>query len=184
MNILSLSLDPSTNLICPEILASDGAYVLTPCPDKSEQDVQNFFKNSFSAAKLKAENATVWLASSTGNKAAYNTALRELNDAGVTVYQLNYSKDNLPQTTVYQVNSKPATAEFIANTLNATAVNLPPPGVTVDKNKVDVIIVLGQNAAVLPSPPLYVPPPARTSTSATDTIDTITSTSTATSTKQ
>jgi LCP family protein required for cell wall assembly len=184
MNILSLSLDPSTNLICQEILASDGAYVLTPCPDKSEQDVQNFFKNSFSAAKLKAENATVWLASSTGDKAAYNTALRELNDAGVTVYQLNYSKDNLSQTTVYQVNSKPATAEFIANTLNATAVNLPPPGVTVDKNKVDVIIVLGQNAGILPSPPLYVPPPARTSTSATDTIDTITSTSTATSTKQ
>ncbi len=161
MNILSLSLDPDTYLICPEILASDGAYILTPCPGKSDADIQNFFKNSFAIAKLKDENATVWLASSTGDTQAYNTAFRDLTDAGLTVYQLNYSLDKLPQTIYYQVNPKPATAEFIGNELNATAVTLPPPGVTPDKNKVDVIVVLGQNAPTEPPPTPYVAPPAQ-----------------------
>ena len=171
MNMLSLSLDPDTGLICQEILASDGAYVLTPCADKSEQDIKNFFKNSFSAAKLKAENPVVWLASSTGDKQAYDTAFREMTDAGILVYQLNYTKDNLSQTTIYQVDPKPATAEFITNTLNASPVSLPPPGMTItDSSKVDIIVVLGQNAVSKPAPPLYIPPPARIPTTTTSTI--------------
>jgi polyisoprenyl-teichoic acid--peptidoglycan teichoic acid transferase len=180
MQTLSLSLDPDTGLICPEILASNGAYVLTPCPDKSIQDVQNFFKNSFSIGKLTAEKSTVWLANSTGNKQAYDTAFRQLTDAGIKVYQLSYSLDNLPQTIVYQVNPKPATAEFVKNTLNATEVTLPPPGVTVSKDKVDVIVVLGQNAPVESAPTPYVAPPARvpSTTPATSTINSLISTST------
>jgi LCP family protein required for cell wall assembly len=182
MQTLSLSLDPDTGLICPEILASNGAYVLTPCPGKSTESVKNFFKNSFSIGKLTQEQSTVWLASSTGNKAAYDTAFRELTDAGIMVYQLSYSKDNLPQTIVYQVNPKPATAEFIKNSLNAIEVTLPPPGVTVTKAKVDIIIVLGQNAASKPAPAPYVAPPARVPSTTTSTIDTIIPTSTPVST--
>lgn len=159
MSTLSLSLDPDTRLICPEILASNGAYVLVPC--RSETDVKNFFKNSFSIGKISAEHATIWLANSTGNAAIYNTAFRKLTDAGLSVYQLNYSKDNLPQSLVYQVNPEPASAEFIANELNAASVNLPPPGVTVDAKKVDIIIVLGQNAPLEDAPAPYIPPPAR-----------------------
>ncbi|MDR3642040.1 MAG: LCP family protein [Candidatus Doudnabacteria bacterium] len=186
MQTLSLSLDPDTGLICPEILASNGAYVLTPCQGKSPADVQNFFKNSFSIGKLAAEKSTVWLADSTGNQQAYDTAFRELTDAGITVFQLAYSKDHLAQTIVFQANPKPATAEFIKNSLNAEEVTLPPPGVTVNKDRVDVIVVLGQNAPALPPPPLYVPPPARVAaipTTATDTINSIASTTTATTTK-
>jgi LCP family protein required for cell wall assembly len=179
MSMISLSLDPSTNLICPEILASDGAYVLTPCPGKSDQDVQDFFKNSFAIGKITDEQATVWLASSTGNQAAYDTAFRALTDAGMTVYNLDYSKDELPQTIVYQANPKPATAEFIENELSATEASIPPPGVTVDKTKVDIIVVLGQNAPVEAAPPLYVAPPARSDTT---TGDTSASSTTATST--
>ncbi len=182
MQTLSLSLDPDTGLICPEILASNGAYVLTPCPGKSIEDVQNFFKNSFSIGKLKSEQSTVWLASSTGNKEAYNTAFRQLTDAGLMVYQLSYSNDNLPQTIVYQVNPKPATTEFIKNTLNATEVTLPPPDVTVTKTKVDVIIVLGQNAPVEPAPAPYVAPPAKEPSTTTSTLDSTASTTTKAST--
>lgn len=161
MQTLSLSLDPDTGLICPEILASNGAYVLTPCPDKSEADVANYFKNSFSIGKLNQEQSTVWLADSTKNQAAYNTAFRKLTNAGLKVFALGYSKDNLAQSIVYAANPKPATVEFIKNTLNATEVTLPPPGVTVSKNKVDVIVVLGQNAPVETAPSLYIAPPAR-----------------------
>lgn len=179
--VLSLSLDPDTGLICPEILASSGAYVLVPCD--SAQDVENFFKNSFSIGKLKNENGVVWLATSTGDQQAYQTAMRKLTDAGIKVFQLAYSKDDLPQTTVYQVNPKPATAEFIQNELHGTAVNLPPPGVHVSADKVDIIVVLGQNAPVEAPPTPYVRPPAQTATTATATLETASTTPTASSTK-
>jgi LCP family protein required for cell wall assembly len=179
--ILSLSLDPETNLICPEILASNSAYVLVPC--KSTKDVENYFKNSFSIGKINAEKSIVWIGSSTGNKEAYNTAYRKLTDAGIIVYNLSYSKDNLQSTVVYQVNPKPGTAEFIANVLNGTQVTLPPPGVHVDSSKVDIIIILGQNAPVEVAPTPYIRPPAQVPASTTtSTITTLTPTSTPTST--
>lgn len=177
-NILSLSLDPDTGLICPEIAADNGAYILTPCPDKSEEDVQNFFKNAFDVGKLAAEKSVVWLANSTDNQLAYDTAFRKLTDAGLQVYQLSYTKDNLPSTIVYQATTKPATVEFIENVLNATQATLPPPGVHADPSKVDVIVVLGANAPAEPAPKLYIPPPARIDTSTPDTAS-----STATTTK-
>ncbi len=165
IQILSSSLDPETGLICPLILASNGAYVLTPCRGKSEQDVANFFKNSFAIGKLSAEKSIVWLANSTANPDRYNTAFRKLTNAGLIVYELTYTKDNLPSTLVYEVNPKPATAEFIKNQLKATQTNVPPPGVNVVKERVDVIVVLGQNAPVENAPPAYIAPPARISTS-------------------
>ncbi|MCL5775205.1 MAG: LCP family protein [Patescibacteria group bacterium] len=175
INIFSLSLDPETKLVCPEILASNGAYVLVPC--KSEDDVKNYFKNSFAIGKINSEKSIVWLASSTGNNAAFQTAMRKLTNAGLIVFELNYSKDNLPQTVIYQASSKPATAEFIINELRATQVDLPPPGVNVNRNKVDVIVVLGLNAPVEAAPKPYIPPPARVATS-TNTSSTPISTST------
>ncbi len=178
---LSLSLDPNTGLICPLILASNGAYVLTPCPGKSIEDVQNYFKNAFSVGKLAEEKSVVWLANSTGDKQIYDTAFRKLTDSGIIVYQLGYSKDNLPNTIVYQANPKLATVEFIKNTLHATEATLPPPGVNVPKDKVDIIVVLGKNAPSEPAPTPYIAPPAKVNT--TTPITATTSTSSTISTK-
>lgn len=169
--ILSLALTPDTGLICAEITADTGAYILTPCPDKSESDVENYFKNAFAIGKLEDEKAVVWLADSTGNQQAYDTAFRKLTDAGIIVYALSYTKDNLPNTLVYQVNPKPATDEFIQNILFATEATLPPPGVNPNKANVDVIVVLGKNAPVETPPKLYIPPPARIPTTTTSTVD-------------
>lgn len=179
--ILSSSLDPETGLICSLILESTGAYVLTPCPGKSTEDVKNFFQNSLRVAKLQAEQPIVWLASSTGNKTAYQTAYRKLTNAGITVFELSYSKDDLPSTIVYMVNPKTATLEFITDVIKATEVNLPPPDVKIPKEKVDAVIILGTDAPSEPAPKPYVQPAAR---KATTTPETSTSTpSTATSTK-
>ncbi len=176
MRTTSLSLDPETGLVCPQILASNGAYVLVPC--KSEESIKNYFKNSFAIGDLAAEKSVVWLANSTSNTQAYNTAFRKLTEAGIQVYQLAYTKDNLSQTILYQANPKPATAEYLKNELKATEANLPPPGVTVSKDKVDIIIVLGQNAPVEAEPPRYIPPPARIPTTTTSTINSLSTSST------
>jgi len=175
--LLSTNLGLETALICPLILESNGAYVLTVCPGKSEVDIQNFFKNSFAIAKLMEEKSVVWLANSTSNRQAYNTAFRKLTSVGLTVYELNYNKDNLPLSLVYPVNQKPATVEFIVNELKATAVTVPPPQVNLPAGKVDVIVVLGQNAPI-ETPPVYIPPPAKKATTTTSTVPSTLPTST------
>ena len=82
------------------------------------------FKNAFAAGKLKQEGATVWLANSTTNKAAYQTAFRRLSAAGFNVLELAFGNNNLSQSLVYQVNPKPASAEYIKNIVPASEVTV------------------------------------------------------------
>jgi LCP family protein required for cell wall assembly len=139
----SLSLDPSTGLICSQILESNGAFVLSVCPGKTANDVKNYFQNSFGVGKLTEEHSVVWLADSTVSQTLYKKAEQALTAAGMTVYKVVYSGKPLTQNVVYGVNDKPATLEFIQANLQASPVSLPPPGIKIDKTKVDVVIILG-----------------------------------------
>jgi len=144
-NITSLSLDPTTGIICPQILETNGAYVLSLCPTKTARDLKNFFKDSFTTGKLGEEKSVVWLADSTPKQTLYNKAAKQLEAGGLTVYQISYKGAALQQNLVYQVNDKPATLNFIKNNLNANEVTLPPPGVKIDPAKVDAIVILGSD---------------------------------------
>lgn len=144
-NVISLSLDPTTNLICPKILEESGAFVLTTCDGKSTQDIQDFFKSSFDAGALLSEKAVVWLADSTVSQKLYKQAETELAANGLTVYKVIYTGKPLQQSVVYPVNQKTATIELIKNRLRASEVSLAPPGIKIDPNKVDVIVILGEN---------------------------------------
>ena len=141
---LSSSLDEQSGLICPKILEENGAWVLVPCVGKSAADIQGFFKNSFVIGRLKEENSVVWLGSSTDNKTDYNTAYKLLRNTGLTVWEVGYGQGPLSENLVYQVNPKPATTEYIKNELKAVEVTTPPPGIKIDKDKVDIIILLGE----------------------------------------
>ena len=141
--INSLSLDPEGGIICPQILEESGAYVLTVCQGKTTQDVQDYFKNSFSTGQLTAEKATVWLADSSVTGKLYKKAETELHNAGLTVFKVIYGGKPLSQSVVYSVNNKPSTSEYISEALNASPVSLPPPGIKIDPKKVDVIVILG-----------------------------------------
>jgi LCP family protein required for cell wall assembly len=141
--VASISLDPSTGLICPQILEESGAFVLTPCEGKTSADIQDFFKNSFSTGLLTSEKSIVWLADSSASGKLYQKAETELTNAGLTVYKVIYGGKPLPQSVVYSVNHKPATQDFIAQKLDASPVTLPPPGIKIDSSKVDVIVILG-----------------------------------------
>jgi hypothetical protein len=142
-DITSLSLDPSTHLICPEILPDNGAYVLSPCPGKTTADIEGFFKNSFVTGRIYKENAVVWVADSAKIPGAYAAVEKQLTQAGLTVYKVSYGGQPLAQNVVYQVNPKPATAEFVKNNLKAIEAGTPPPGIKIDSAKVDMVVILG-----------------------------------------
>ncbi|MEZ4180093.1 MAG: LCP family protein [Candidatus Doudnabacteria bacterium] len=142
-NIASLSLDPDTGLICPETLESNGAFVLTICAGKTKDDVKDFFSQSFDTAAIQSEKATVWLADSSVTQKLYKSAETTLTNNGFTVYKVIYSGDNIGQNVVYQVNQKPATLDFVKQKLDASEVSIAPPGIKIDPEKVDVIVILG-----------------------------------------
>lgn len=144
-NVISLSLDPTTGLICPQILEESGAFVLTTCQGKTSQNIIDFFKESFDSGAILAEEAVVWLADSTVSQKLYKAAETELSGAGLTVYKVIYTGKPLQQNVVYPVNQKAATIDLIKDRLKASEVSLAPPGIRIDPAKVDVIVILGNS---------------------------------------
>ncbi len=140
-NILTASLDPDTNLVCNSI-TEDGAYVLSLCPGKTAVDIQNFFDNSFNRVGP-TQSGVVWLADTTKVAANSRQVEQKLTQAGFTVYRFTFSGPTLQQTLVYEVNPLAGAADFIKKELNATQVTLPPPGLKVSKDKVDLVVILG-----------------------------------------
>ncbi len=151
-NILSLSLDPTTGIVCDQTLESTGAYVLALCSGKTDGDVEDFFQNSFNSGGLASEHAVIWLADSSVTGKLYKRAETELKNAGITVYKVIYTGKPLLQTVVYSVNDKPQTLEFAKENLKASPVSLPPPGIKISKDKVDVIVILGSPDAGATAP--------------------------------
>lgn len=143
-NVVSISLDPTTGLICSKILEDSGAFVLTPCEGKNNQSIIDFFQNSFDTGAIISEKAVVWLADSTVSQKLYKAAETELTGAGLTVYKVIYTGRPLKQTVVYSVNKKAATINLIKDRLKASEVSLAPPGIKIDPAKVDVIVILGE----------------------------------------
>ena len=142
---LSISLDQESGLLCSKILEENSAWVLVPCEGKSKDDIKLFFQNSFALGALRGEKSVVWLGAGPNNKQAYGQADKILKQAGLTVWEIGYSKEIPTENLVFQVNPKPATLDFIKKNLNATEVTLPPPGIKIDSSKVDMVVILGQN---------------------------------------
>lgn len=142
-NIISLSLDPATGLVCDGKQEETGAYVLIPCPDVTKTDIRDFFQNSFTTTALSGEKSLVWLADSSKTGKLYTKAAKILKDAGATVVQLSYTGTPLTQNVVYQINNKPDTLKYIKDNLSASEVTLPPPGIKINKDKADFIVILG-----------------------------------------
>ena len=139
----STSLDPTTGLICPYTQPDSGAYTLIPCSGKTTTDIENFFQNSFTLGPVIDEASKVYLIDTTAGKILLDGAQATLQSAGMAVSDIAYKGPALDQTVIYEVNPKPLSAAYITHNLNATEVNLPPPGVNIDSSKTDIIVLLG-----------------------------------------
>lgn len=144
-SLSSINLDPSTGLICDEILETNGAYVLTLCDGQTPEDLKNFFQQVTVTPNLEKSDGkvVVWLADTTVTQKLYKKAENKLSSAGFTVLKVVYGGKPLTQNVVYSVNNKPEAEKYIKEALSATPVSLPPPDVKIDKTKVDLIVILG-----------------------------------------
>lgn len=140
---VSSNLNPETGLICPYITPETQAYVLVPCPGKTIADLHEFFKNALSFGLVGKEKAVVWIATNTPNSQAYKRVAQYLEQAGLTVWSLNYTDVEPEQSVVYAVNDKPATKQFLVDALDARTVNLAPPNIKIDATRSDMVVILG-----------------------------------------
>ncbi len=161
-NIISTSLDPVTGLVCPEIAAESGAYILVPCAGKTKQDIQQFFKNALAIGKLSEEKSVVWIATNDPKTTTYRRISALLEQAGLTVWPIAYTDIQPEQSVIYQVNPKPATTDFLKTTLKAKEVTVAPPNIRIDSSRSDVIVILGENIPAEFSKPLPLSTPSRT----------------------
>ncbi len=157
--IVSSSLDPVTGLICPEIAAESGAYILVPCAGKSATDIQTFFQNALSIGKLSKEQSVVWIATQDQRTTEYRRVAALLEQAGLTVWPITYTDLSPEQSVVFQVNPKPATTQFLIQKLQGREVTVAPPNIKIDATRSDVILILGNNLPAEFAKPLPVVTP-------------------------
>lgn len=141
--ITSANLSPETGLICPYITEDTGAYVLIPCPGKSKQDVMDFFSSALAISLVTKEKSVVWIATKNPNSGTYRRLAAYLEQAGLTVWSLNYTDVEPTESVIFAVNEKPATKEFLLETLAGREVSLAPPNIKIDATRSDIIVILG-----------------------------------------
>ena len=119
--ILTQTLDDSTGLVCNDTLP-DGAFVLDPCPGVTASAIQGFFQNGFAAAALGGEKASIIIENTGSDNALYTSTLNDLHQAGLTIFEVPYSKGiPLATSVLYEVNSKPLVEKYIEDKLHIAA---------------------------------------------------------------
>ncbi len=140
---VSSNLNPETGLVCPYITEETQAYVLVPCPGKTSQDIKNFFQNALTFGQVTKEKAVVWIAAKNPNSFSYRKVAKYFEQAGITVWPINYPDVEPESSIVYTINSKPATEQFLLDSLAGKKVTLAPPNIKIDSLRSDFIVILG-----------------------------------------
>jgi LCP family protein required for cell wall assembly len=137
---ISQSLDPDTNLICPDTTGPLG-YILINCPDVSDQNIKDFFANGFDGATLRQEKAEIILENTGTAPDLFASLKKDLTSAGAIVYEIPYKGLPLHTSVLYQINSKPATISYLENRLSIKA--QPKPDTM--KAQADLVLIIGGN---------------------------------------
>ncbi len=105
----------------PQILETDGAYVLQPCAGVTDAQIKSFFQDGLQYAGLRQEHASVIMENAGTGGALYASVKKQLQDGGATVYDVTYHGIPLTQSLIYIANSQPLTQQFLQQALGVTA---------------------------------------------------------------
>lgn len=149
-NITSITLDPTTGIVCNEIAPETGAYILTYCPQKNKSDLLAFAARRFEISGLLKESPKVVVQNSTKTAGLALQAQNALREYSFEVTSENYpDKREYPLTTIYDLTggAKPLSLEYLKTELSAYVASSSYP--FADKllsPKPDFVVVLGTDA--------------------------------------
>ena len=125
VKITSESIDLEAGMFCDGTKEEVG-YVIFPCEGVSTNQVQTYFKNSFSNTAVKTEAASLILENAGRDPEYYNLIKKQLVNAGVIVYEVPYRGLPLSNSAFYKVNEdKPATISYIQQLVSTKALPKP-----------------------------------------------------------
>ncbi len=136
--VLNQSLDLDTGLVCSEIRETEG-YVLLPCPGVSKENIKSFFADGFAQGKIRAENPEIILENAGTDTALYIETKRHLTALGIAVYEVPYKGLPVYSSTIYQINDKPATINYLEDKLGVRAQEKP----AAMTAKADLVVIIG-----------------------------------------
>lgn len=138
MQVVSQSFDPSTHLVCPATLPTDGAYIVKPCDGVTPDKIAQFFQNGLPNAPVLSEQATVIMENAGTSGVEYEKVKKELTEAGAAIYPVVYHGVARTQNAIYVINNKPATVSMLEKELGVTAQSLP----ANLKAKTDLVVII------------------------------------------
>lgn len=148
-NILSITLDPTTDLVCNSIDPVTSAYILSRCPGVLEDDIHRFVKNQFELARLSREAPVIEIQNSTKNTGLAQRAKTSLVLPASDIRTGNYPAKTAQSTTVvYDMTGgkKPFTLAYLQTKLGATLGSDYPYADQLILPKPDFVVVLGIDA--------------------------------------
>jgi len=149
-NITSITLDPTTGIVCNEIAQETGAYILTYCPQKNKSDLRTFAARRFEISGLLKESPKIVVQNSTKTAGLASQAQNALRVYNFEITSENYpEKREYPLTTIYDLTggAKPNSLEYLKTELSAYVASSSYP--FEDKllsPKPDFVVVLGTDA--------------------------------------
>ena len=125
VKITSESIDLEAGMFCDGVKEEVG-YVIFPCEGVTTNQVQTYFKNSFSNTAVKTESASLILENAGRDPEYYNLIKKQLVNACVVVYEVPYRGLPLSNSAFYKVNEdKPATITYIQQLVSTKALPKP-----------------------------------------------------------
>ena len=149
-NILPLSLDYDTGIVCSEILEESGAAILTVCPGNTKEDVRQLFANRFALARSKKESPTIEFQNSTSVNFLAQRAADALTAEFSETATANYpGEEQFEVTVIYDLSDgkNPLTLAFLKSEFTANVSADYPFLDALSEPRPDFVVVLGQDAA-------------------------------------
>lgn len=123
VKIFSKSFDTDSELICDKRLDNqDRTYVLVPCDNVSQGAIRNWFINELAFgdtySAIIEEKTSLIIENAGADETKFNSLVKELRGAGLTVYEVPYKGLPVMQSYLYQINPKPVSEKFIEEKLS------------------------------------------------------------------
>jgi len=147
-NILPLSLDYDSGLICNEIVEETGAAVITVCPGTTKLDVVEFAQNRFDFARTRKESPTIEFQNSTKVNFLAQRVSEALKQENFQISTTNFPGDEqFDLTIIYDLSrgQKSLTLSYLKEKLGAVVSEEYPYPEELSDPKPDFVIVLGQD---------------------------------------
>ena len=140
-NIISVSLDGTSGILCDGRVEETNAYILTLCEGQTEKDLRDFFHGTFNTAPSYTEKPRILVLTTGTTSSEYKKIVSNLKKYSLTHTYRSYKTLPSDENIFYVVNDKTETIKLLQKELGLYQVFTLPQDLKYDSTKTDIIIL-------------------------------------------